>query len=176
MATASTSTTLQEAPASLRKRSRILQKAHSTKQTAGSPDSNGIAIPDTKAKRADKAVSPESPTVYESPEEVSDYDEEQSEAEEMYEQEQASKPHRRPTLNTAGLERRSSQDPELMSPTSRAWYEFDLAVVVALVSPIGNWLTGGDHVKNLLLIVLLIYYLHQIIEGKPMYAPCRFVF
>lgn len=49
-------------------------------------------------------------------------------------------PRRRPTAN----------DPP--SPTSqnrRAWYEFDLAVVVALVSPIGSWLTGGDHVKNL---------------------------
>lgn len=52
------------------------------------------------------------------------------------------------------------------SPTrSRAWYEFDLAVLVALVSPAGNWLTGGDHVKDLLLIVLLILYLHQIIES-----------
>ncbi|EDR00887.1 uncharacterized protein LACBIDRAFT_333742 [Laccaria bicolor S238N-H82] len=51
-----------------------------------------------------------------------------------------------------------------VSPGSRAWYEFDLAVVVALVSPIGNWLTGGDHIKNLLLIILLIFYLHQIIE------------
>ncbi len=50
-------------------------------------------------------------------------------------------------------------------PNSRAWYEFDLAVVVALVSPLGNWLTGMDHVKNLLLMVLLVFYLHQIIEG-----------
>ncbi|KAG6827954.1 hypothetical protein H0H87_003286 [Tephrocybe sp. NHM501043] len=48
---------------------------------------------------------------------------------------------------------------------SRAWYEFDLAVVVALVSPIGNWLTGGDHIKNVFLIMLLVFYLHQIIES-----------
>ncbi|PFH48835.1 hypothetical protein AMATHDRAFT_64510 [Amanita thiersii Skay4041] len=47
---------------------------------------------------------------------------------------------------------------------ARSWYEFDLAVVVALVSPVGHWLTGGDHIKNLFLVVLLIYYLHQIIE------------
>ncbi|KAK2460403.1 hypothetical protein APHAL10511_007568 [Amanita phalloides] len=47
---------------------------------------------------------------------------------------------------------------------SRAWYEFDLAVLVALVSPVGQWLTGGDHVKSLSMICLLIYYLHQIIE------------
>lgn len=49
---------------------------------------------------------------------------------------------------------------------SKAWYEFDVSLVLALVSPIGNWLTGGDHVKNLLLILLLIFYLHQIIEGE----------
>jgi hypothetical protein len=55
---------------------------------------------------------------------------------------------------------------EPAAPASSAWYEFDLSVVVALISPIGNWLTGGDHVKNLLLILFLIFYLHQIIERK----------
>ncbi|KAF9494753.1 hypothetical protein BDN71DRAFT_1448547 [Pleurotus eryngii] len=74
-------------------------------------------------------------------------------------------PHRRPTRN----------DPQ--SPTSqnrRAWYEFDLAVVVALVSPIGSWLTGGDHVKNLLLVSLLIFYLHQVVEVPwSLYHACR---
>ncbi|KAG6889204.1 hypothetical protein C0995_002664 [Termitomyces sp. Mi166 len=52
----------------------------------------------------------------------------------------------------------------LKTHNSRAWYEFDLAVLVALVSPIGNWLTGGDYIKNVCLIMLLIFYLHQIIE------------
>ncbi|KIN98851.1 hypothetical protein M404DRAFT_10493 [Pisolithus tinctorius Marx 270] len=47
----------------------------------------------------------------------------------------------------------------------KAWYEFDLAITVALVSPVGNWLTGGDHVKNVMLLLLLVFYLHQIIEG-----------
>ena len=61
----------------------------------------------------------------------------------------------------------ASQSPDNVSPSSRSWYEFDLSVVVALVSPIGNWLTGGDHVKNLLLILLLVFYLHQIIESMP---------
>ncbi|KAF9522488.1 hypothetical protein CPB83DRAFT_871970 [Crepidotus variabilis] len=69
---------------------------------------------------------------------------------------------------------RSSREHTPMSPKSRAWYEFDLAVVVALVSPIGNMLTGGDHIKNLLLIVLLIFYLHQIIEVPwSMYQKAR---
>ena len=47
----------------------------------------------------------------------------------------------------------------------RAWYEFDISVVLALLSPIANWLTGSDYVKNILLIFLLVFYLHQIIEG-----------
>jgi len=59
-----------------------------------------------------------------------------------------------------------------MSPISRAWYKFDLAVAVALVSPIGNWLAGTDHVKNILLITLLIFYLHQIAESEQLhYSP-----
>ncbi|KAJ8468169.1 hypothetical protein ONZ45_g17346 [Pleurotus djamor] len=73
------------------------------------------------------------------------------------------------------LPRRNGTARSPMSPSSsRAWYEFDLAVVVALVSPIGSWLTGGDHVKNLLLVSLLIFYLHQIIEVPwTLYHACR---
>lgn len=48
---------------------------------------------------------------------------------------------------------------------SGSWTDLDLSIIVALVSPIGNWLTGGDHIKNLFLIILLIFYLHQIIES-----------
>ncbi|KJA26608.1 hypothetical protein HYPSUDRAFT_63850 [Hypholoma sublateritium FD-334 SS-4] len=75
---------------------------------------------------------------------------------------------RRPSINTNippySYQKGGSPSGSPLSPNSRAWYEFDLAVVVALVSPLGNWLTGTDHVKNLLLIVLLVFYLHQIIE------------
>ena len=45
-------------------------------------------------------------------------------------------------------------------------FGYDLSIIVALVSPVGNWLTGGDHVKNVLLMLLLIFYLHQVVEGK----------
>ncbi|KAG2114413.1 hypothetical protein DEU56DRAFT_874313 [Suillus clintonianus] len=58
----------------------------------------------------------------------------------------------------------SETSPNLEAESSKGWYEFDLSVILALVSPIGNWLTGGDHVKNFLLVLLLIFYLHQIIE------------
>ena len=85
----------------------------------------------------------------------------------------AAPPHR-PSINTDipshSYQRGGSGSGSPLSPNSRAWYEFDLAVVVALVSPLGNWLTGTDHVKNLLLMVLLVFYLHQIIEGA-LFAP-----
>ncbi|KAI0698266.1 hypothetical protein BC835DRAFT_678827 [Cytidiella melzeri] len=47
---------------------------------------------------------------------------------------------------------------------SRSWTDLNLSIIVALISPIGNWLTGSDHVKHLCLLLLLIYYLHQLIE------------
>lgn len=58
---------------------------------------------------------------------------------------------------------RSTSSPRERSGTS--WADLDLSIIVACVSPIGNWLTGGDHIKNLFLIILLIFYLHQLIEG-----------
>jgi hypothetical protein len=64
-----------------------------------------------------------------------------------------------------------SEDEGFLQPTTissetrlSSWSDLDLSVVVALVSPIGHWLTGGDHIKNLFLIVLLIFYLHQLIQ------------
>ncbi|THH17675.1 hypothetical protein EW146_g3175 [Bondarzewia mesenterica] len=49
-------------------------------------------------------------------------------------------------------------------PSTSSWTDLDLSVVVALVAPVGNWLTGNDHIKNLFLVLLLIVYLHQVIQ------------
>ena len=57
-------------------------------------------------------------------------------------------------------------------PRLSSWADLDLSVVVALVSPIGSWLTGGDHIKNIFLIVLLIFYLHQLIQGMLFVINC----
>lgn len=78
-----------------------------------------------------------------------------------------------PTTPTAQFsdELKVPTDTELPDAVNeRAWYEFDLSVVLALLSPIANWLTGSDYVKNILLILLLVFYLHQIIEGG---SPCH---
>ena len=49
--------------------------------------------------------------------------------------------------------------------SSSSWWGLDLSIIVALVSPLGNLLTGGDHIKNVLLLLFLVYYLHQLVEG-----------
>ncbi|KZP13969.1 hypothetical protein FIBSPDRAFT_868696 [Athelia psychrophila] len=60
-------------------------------------------------------------------------------------------------------------------PKLSSWADLDLSVIIALVSPIGQWLTGGDHIKNLFLMVLLVFYLHQLIQDAfpRIHAPLR---
>ncbi|EJD04907.1 uncharacterized protein FOMMEDRAFT_166653 [Fomitiporia mediterranea MF3/22] len=60
--------------------------------------------------------------------------------------------------------RSARRERDNVSPSSSSWFGFDLSIIVALVSPIGNILTGNDHIKNILLILLLIYYLHELVE------------
>ncbi|KAF8809930.1 hypothetical protein BYT27DRAFT_7135760 [Phlegmacium glaucopus] len=149
----------------LRRRIRILERASSLSSLA-----DAKIIPEMKHHDSVEDIAPSSFTDYESRSDTSGSDNEGEKAGEKDERPKGlEKPeqsrHLRPTVDTTNVHRRHTHDDsDPMSPYSRAWYEFDLAVVVALVSPVGNWLTGGDHIKNLLLIVLLIFYLHQIIE------------
>ena len=50
-------------------------------------------------------------------------------------------------------------------PDSRPWYQSNFPILVAVVSPLGNWFTGTDYIKNLFLIALVVFYLHQLVEG-----------
>ena len=153
----------------LRRRLRVLERAQSLSNSKSS-DLPKILPLEMKHSTNGADLSPASHTDDESDSDSSDDDKELSVNEEDEEEPapeaKGNTPPSRPTLNTRNI-RRPTHPKECgpMSPRSRAWYEFDLAVVVALVSPIGNWLTGGDHIKNLLLIALLIFYLHQIIES-----------
>ncbi|TEB23085.1 hypothetical protein FA13DRAFT_1740394, partial [Coprinellus micaceus] len=166
----------------LRRRMHLLHRAHSLTSLGTSNRKNTLGLPGMShrnsedQRKEDDRSGDSSPMDYESGMESSE--EENSPKRASFPKAgpaAASKPMpqpkvtpARPRVNTTSLNPPSSslwnKEPSPMSPTSRSWYEFDLAVVVALVSPIGNWLTGGDHIKNLLLIVLLIFYLHQIIE------------
>jgi len=56
----------------------------------------------------------------------------------------------------------------------KEWYEFDRTVLLVLISPIGSWVTGnGEWIRDLILVVLGVYYLHQIIEGMSSHDECR---
>ncbi|KAF8963315.1 hypothetical protein BDZ97DRAFT_1919976 [Flammula alnicola] len=167
MATITTTTIQQGTP--LRKRMRVLERAHSltSLNTLASTDVKTLPLADMKLKHKDSGKDmPPSPIMdYESPSESSDEEHEHSSGAEEHPSAVEHPKLRRPTIDTAEAYRyKAPEDRSSMSPNARAWYEFDLAVVVALVSPIGNWLTGTDHIKNLFLIFLLIFYLHQIIE------------
>ncbi|KAF9555959.1 hypothetical protein CPC08DRAFT_726032 [Agrocybe pediades] len=150
----------------LRTRQHVLERAQST-PSLHTLRSNLPSLQDMKPKHGNKKddVPVSSHTDYISTE-SSDEEEILSNMAKEMGTSQERKEQSRPSMQSHGSSHRHShRDKSSISPTKRAWYEFDLAVVVALVSPIGNWLTGGDHVKNLLLIVLLVFYLHQIIEG-----------
>ncbi len=43
--------------------------------------------------------------------------------------------------------------------------DLDLSVIIALVAPLVNWLTGSDHFKSFFLVLFLIVYLHQLVQG-----------
>lgn len=51
------------------------------------------------------------------------------------------------------------------SRRSSFWTELDLSVLIALIAPLVNWLTGNDHLKSLFLVLFLIIYLHQLVQG-----------
>lgn len=50
------------------------------------------------------------------------------------------------------------------SHRSSFWTELDLSVIIALIAPLVNWLTGSDHLKSLFLVLFLIIYLHQLVQ------------
>lgn len=155
---------------SVRRRLHVLERAKSLSSLKKKGSDLPKILPLEMKHKSKDEQPPSSATDYDSQSESSEEDKEQSSdgtEEDAEEEHKNAAPPPRPTVHTRNLHRRSPlRDRSPMSPRSRAWYEFDLAVVVALVSPIGNWLTGGDHIKHLLLIALLIFYLHQIIESK----------
>ncbi|KAF7309954.1 OTU domain-containing protein [Mycena indigotica] len=46
----------------------------------------------------------------------------------------------------------------------RPWYKPSLPVLLPLAASFGNWLTGGDQLKDIALLLLLMFYLHQLVE------------
>ncbi|KAH9069350.1 hypothetical protein EDB83DRAFT_470382 [Lactarius deliciosus] len=42
--------------------------------------------------------------------------------------------------------------------------DLDLSVIISLIAPLVDWLTGSDHLGNIFLVLFLIVYLHQLIQ------------
>ncbi|KAF8209036.1 hypothetical protein K438DRAFT_1930011 [Mycena galopus ATCC 62051] len=59
----------------------------------------------------------------------------------------------------------STPNGEVDAPAPRPWYKPSIPVF-ALVPPIVRWLTGGDHFKDLLLLLILIFYLQQLVKRR----------
>ncbi|KAF8178965.1 hypothetical protein K438DRAFT_1257174 [Mycena galopus ATCC 62051] len=138
-------------PTPLRRRMYLLKRTSRSISTAGSSTRNG--------EEDEDADSP--PTLFEDPESP-DYEHEM----EGEEEDEQGGPH---STYTQAEEEGEAEDGEADFedhdvPAPRPWYKPSIPVLLALAPPIGNWLTGGDHLKDLLLLLLLIFYLHQLVE------------
>jgi len=79
-----------------------------------------------------------------------------------------------PEANPVGPSRApaSPQEDALFPPDSRPWYQSNFPILVAVASPLANWFTGTDYIKNLFLVALVVFYFHQLIEGLSfLYSP-----
>jgi len=53
---------------------------------------------------------------------------------------------------------------------SSPWKDLDVSVVISILTPLLSWAFGTEYVKNVLVAIFLVYYLHQLIEGS---CPCK---
>ncbi|KAJ6600352.1 hypothetical protein DFH09DRAFT_1355661 [Mycena vulgaris] len=144
----------------LRRRMHILERASRSFTTAESSTRNGDDEDDMQPL-------PSPPTSHDV------YEEEDEE-----EEEQGSSGDDGFAQRAAPLEAHQGEDSYPL-PEANPWYKPSIPVLIALAPPIGNWLTGGDHIKDLLLLLLLVFYLHQLIEvpwrlyhaARPRRAP-----
>ncbi|KAJ7127316.1 hypothetical protein C8R43DRAFT_700678 [Mycena crocata] len=148
----------------LRRRMGILERASRSFTTADSSTRNG----DAEDSGDEMLPLPSPPTSFEYA-----YNDDEEEAEEEGEEQEhidvsveeegvAGAPA--PFLQEQGPEDRHEDEGGESEHQARAWYQPSLPVLLALAPPIGNWLTGGDHLKDLLLLLLLVFYLHQLVE------------
>ncbi|KAF9647220.1 hypothetical protein BDM02DRAFT_3077556, partial [Thelephora ganbajun] len=44
------------------------------------------------------------------------------------------------------------------------WKDLDISVVISILTPLLSWAFGREYMKNVLVAIFLVYYLHQLIE------------
>ncbi|CAK5271003.1 unnamed protein product [Mycena citricolor] len=151
----------------LRQRMHILDRA-SRSLIAGEPSRSGKAheVPENHAEELRSLPSPPTSFAYDYMEEEDedDYEDEGSEHHHQHGSGEEGGYTHRPTSNEAAETRADAEREHDDDDSSRPWYRPSLPVVLALVPAVGNWFTGGDHIKDVLVFLLLIFYLHQVIE------------
>jgi hypothetical protein len=56
--------------------------------------------------------------------------------------------------------------------TSSPWKDLDISVVISILTPLLSWAFGREYMKNILVAIFLVYYLHQLIEGSYIRQMC----
>ena len=56
--------------------------------------------------------------------------------------------------------------------TASPWKDLDVSVVISILTPLLSWAFGTEYVKNILVAIFLVYYLHQLIEGQYTREMC----
>ncbi|KAF8207504.1 hypothetical protein K438DRAFT_365022 [Mycena galopus ATCC 62051] len=132
--------TARPSPTPLRRRINVLECTRRSISTAGASTRNGEEDEDA-----------DSPPTFDDPESP-DYEHEQMEDEE------ADELGGMQSTDTQAEEEREAEDGEAEFedhdvPAPRPWDKPSIPVLLALAPPIGNWFTGDDHLKDLLLLL-----------------------
>ena len=61
---------------------------------------------------------------------------------------------------------------EIHERASSPWKDLDISVVISILTPLLSWAFGTEYVKNVLVAIFLVYYLHQLIEGSYACGTC----
>ena len=67
---------------------------------------------------------------------------------------------------------RPFDEPNTHPSSSSGWRELDISVVISILTPLLSWAFGREYMKNVLVAIFLVYYLHQLIEGSCAREVC----
>ncbi|KAF9791975.1 hypothetical protein BJ322DRAFT_996754 [Thelephora terrestris] len=83
--------------------------------------------------------------------------------EEARHRQRSKEPAGKPDSQTNGFTARPVDQLHDQAPSS-PWRDLDMSVVISILTPLLSWAFGREYMKNILVAIFLIYYLHQLIE------------
>ena len=101
---------------------------------------------------------------------VGDAEGKTAQQEETSRQQREQKLHEKLDAQTNGFNVRSAD--ELHDHNSSSRKELDISVVISILTPLLSWVFGREYMKNILVAIFLVYYLHQLIEGSYSCEMC----